>query len=266
MKAFWKKVKELIVYIVGLNIPVYAAHAGYFMILALFPMLVLLMSLLRYTGIDVNNLVDGLRGVIPEALLPSAKKLILNTYQGTSGMVISLSAVIALWSASKGIYGLRKGLNAIYRVNENRGYFYTRGMSVLYTVLFLAVLVVTLVLGVFGNTLVEAFPLGFIAEIVDLHYLPLFLIQTALFTAMFMVLPNRRNHFFESLPGAVFSSVGWLAFSGLYSVYVENFTGFANIYGSVYAVALSMLWLYCCISILFYGGALNCYLKDKKKS
>ncbi len=265
MKALWEKLKKAMVYIGGLNIPVYAAHAGYFMILSLFPMLVLLMSLLRYTGIDVNNLVNGLRGAIPEALLPAAKKLILNTYHGTSGMVISLSAVIALWSASKGIYGLQKGLNSIYGVTESRGYFYTRGISVVYTVLFLAVLLVTLLLGVFGNALVQVFPLGFWAEIVDLHYIPLLLLQTALFTAMFMVLPNERNRLWDSLPGAVFSAVGWLAFSNLYSIYVDHFSGFATIYGSVYAVALSMLWLYCCISIVFYGGALNYYLKNRKK-
>ena len=48
-------------------------------------------------------------------------------------------------------------------------------------------------------------------------------------------------------------------------IYVEHFASYANIYGSVYAVALSMLWLYCCISIVFYGGALNHYLMDHRK-
>ena len=60
------------------------------------------------------------------------------------------------------------------------------------------------------------------------------------------------------------AAVGWQVFSDLYSIYVERFTGYSNIYGSVYAVALSMLWLYCCVSILFYGGALNVLLKRRK--
>ena len=79
---------------------------------------------------------------------------------------------------------------------------------------------------------------------------------------MFMVLPNRRNTLRQSLPGALFSSAGWLIFSDLYSIYVEHFAGLSSIYGSVYAIALSMLWLYFCLSILFYGGALNHYLMD----
>jgi len=66
-------------------------------------------------------------------------------------------------------------------------------------------------------------------------------------------------------PGAVFSSLGWLIFTQLYSVYVEYFAGLSLVYGSVYAVALSMLWLYFCISIVFYGGALNYWLRKKDR-
>lgn len=261
----WEKVKQVARYVGKLNIPVYAAHAGYFMILAVFPMLVLILGLLRHTGIAVQILTDAIEGFLPEALIAPAKRLILSTYQNTSGTVISLSAIAALWSASRGIYGLRKGLNAIYHVEENRGYFYTRGVSVVYTVLFLLVLLLTLVLSVFGNTIAQAFPVSFFANVLGLRSILLLIVQTALFTAMFMVLPNRKNRFLDSLPGAVLASIGWLGFSKLYSVYVEHFTGLSNIYGSVYGVAISMLWLYCCISIVFYGGALNYYLQTRKK-
>ena len=82
---------------------------------------------------------------------------------------------------------------------------------------------------------------------------------------MFMVLPNKHNKFMDSLPGALLASIGWQVFSNLYSVYVENFASYQNIYGSVYALALSMLWLYCCISILFYGAVLNRWLTDRCK-
>ena len=55
-------------------------------------------------------------------------------------------------------------------------------------------------------------------------------------------------------------------FSDLYSLYVEYFPSYANIYGSVYAVALSMLWLYSCVSIVFYGGVLNRFLLSQKNT
>ena len=265
------KVLSVIKYITELKIPVYAAHAGYFIVLSVFPMLVLLLSLLRYTGFGVDTLTEILDGVIPTALMPAAKKLILNTYQSTTGTVVSISVVTALWSASRGIFGLLTGLNSIYDVSENRGYFYTRLVSVLYTFLFLLVLLLTLVLHVFGTSIVNMLPAAsdplfmFLTEVVDLRFFVLLGVQTVLFTAMYMVLPNKRNKLMDSLPGALLASIGWLVFSDLYSIYVEHFASYANIYGSVYAVALSMLWLYCCISILFYGGALNHYLMDNRE-
>jgi membrane protein len=189
----------------------------------------------------------------------------------TTGTVISISAITALWSASRGVHGLVTGLNSIYGVTEDRSYVYTRLVSVLYTFLFLVVLLLTLVLHVFGTTLIQYLPIGespllsFLEGIVDLRFFVLLFVQTVLFTGMFMVLPNKRNKLSDSFPGAVLASIGWLVFSDLFSIYVENFTQYANIYGSVYAVALSMLWLYCCMSIVFYGGALNHWLMDSKK-
>lgn len=139
-----------------------------------------------------------------------------------------------------------------------------------YTFLFLLVLLLTLVLHVFGNsilkmlTMVDNKVLIFLMDLVDFRFFLLLILQSLLFTLMFMTLPNKRNRFLDSLPGGVLSSLGWLVYSDLYSIYVEHFSNYANIYGSVYAIALCMLWLYCCMSILFYGGALNRYLMEKE--
>lgn len=265
LQNFWTRCKKFLQPFIAARVGIYASHTSFFMVLSLFPMLVLLMSLLRYTGISLDTLTDLLEGVIPSALMGGAKRLIAKTYQSTTGTVLSLSALTALWSASRGVHGLVIGLNAVYRVPENRSYFYTRAVSMVYTFSFLLVLVLTLLLNVFGNTLLALFPIGFVPRIIDLRSILLLLVQTALFSAIFMALPNRKNKFRHSLPGAVFASLGWLIFTRLYSVYVEHFAGLSNIYGSVYAVALSMLWLYCCISILFYGGALNHLLMSKEK-
>lgn len=254
-----------------MNIGLHAANAGYFIVLSIFPALVLLLSLLRYTSLDARDLLSALDGVIPEALLPAAEKLIISTYAYTSTAVVSVSAVSALWSASRGIYGLLLGLNAIYGVQENRGYFYTRTISVFYTFLFLVVLLLTLILNVFGESLLQMLPAAqgalweFLSEIIDFRFLLMLLLQTGLFTAMFMALPNRKNSFSDSFPGAIFASAGWLLFSNLFSVYVDHFSGYATIYGSVYAVALSMLWLYVCLWLLFGGGALNKLLMSDEK-
>ena len=261
--VLWRRVREM-------GIPGHAANAGYFIVLSVFPALVLVLSMLRYTELDAGDLLELLAGFLPSALLPGAEKFIISTYAHTSTTMVSISAVGALWSASRGVYGVLGGLNAIYGVREDRGYWHTRAISVLYTFLLLLVLLLTLVLNVFGERIIEMLPEArdplwrLLADAVDLRFLLLLVLQTALFTAIFMVLPNRKNGLSDSFPGAILASIGWLIFTQLFSLYVERFGGYTNIYGSVYAVGLAMLWLYCCLSILFYGGALNQLLMERE--
>lgn len=252
--------------VAALKIPLYAANASFFMVLAVFPALLLLLGLLRYTPLEVERLGEMLEGILPEALLEPAEELILLTYDKTTGFSVGLSVVTVLWPASRGIYGLLTGLNAVYGVSEARGYLRTRLLSLGYTFAFLLVLLLTLGLEVFGTGLVALLKqssgpfLRFALGLVDLRFFLLLVLQTGVFTAMFCFLPNRRSRFRQALPGALLASAGWLVFSDLYSIYVTHFAGLANVYGSVYGIALSMLWLYWCISIVFYGGALNRYL------
>lgn len=259
----WRSIKQL-------HIPLYAANACYFIVLAVFPALLLLLGLLRYTPLEVERLAEMLYGVFPEALAAGAEELILLTWDNTTSMAVGISAVTALWSASRGFHGLLMGLSAIYGHGEERGYFHTRFLSMVYLFVFLILLLLTLGLYVFSDSLRgllerSAHPgLLFLGKMINFRFWVLLALQTGFFTAMFMVLPGGKNPLGESLPGALMAAAGWQIFSDLYSVYVEHFTPLSSIYGSVYAVALSMLWLYCCVSILFYGGALNVLLKRRK--
>ena len=252
--------------IASLNIPLRAGYGAYFLILSAFPALLLVLNSLRYTSLTVADLMAVLENLLPEALTESIQELVMSTYRNSSSAVAGVSLLTLLWSSSKGVYGVLNGLNAVYGVEEDRGYVYTRGISVVYALLFLLVLVLTLVLHVFGNALMDLLygidnpVIIFLMDMIDLRGAFLLVVQILLFTAIYMVLPNRRNGFLASLPGAVFSAVGWTVFSWVYSIYVTHFTRISNIYGSVYSIAISMLWLYCCVSILFYGAALNTLL------
>ena len=251
-----------------MEIPIHAAHACYFIVLSAFPALVLVLGMLRYTGLEPANLQELVEGVLPEAFHGFVWQLISGTFANTSRAVVSVSALTALWSASRGIFGLLRGLNAVYGVQERRGWFQTRVMCAVYTFLFILVLLLTLVLHVFGSTILEFLRhteglarLPWL-DIVDLRFFLLLSVQALLFCAMFMYLPGHRNGFRESLPGALLGAVGWMTVSSLFSVYVRYFPRYANIYGSVYTIALAMLWLYVCICIIFYGAVLNRYLKE----
>ena len=268
----FQKLEAGIRWLSSVHIPHLAANTGYFIILSVFPALLLILSGLRFTGLPVDTLLEILGMVLPQALMGTAWELVYSVYENASGAVAGLSALTALWSSSRGVYGLLVGLNTIYGVSEDRGYFYTRAISILYTFAFEVVILLTLVLHVFGGTLTSFFQgipnpaIQKLMNILDLRFGVLLVLQSLLFTLMFMIFPNRRNGFWESLPGGLFACIGWMLFSNLYSLYVTHFPSYANIYGSVYAIAISMLWLYCCLEIIFFGGALNRLLMNMTKN
>ena len=267
--GFFGKLYHAIQWATSFHVELYAAHACFFIVLSLFPTLVLLLGLLRYTGLDAESLLNLLESFVPEALFPLVNSAVKAIYLHTTGTVISISAIGALWSAGRGIYGLVIGLNAIHGVKESRGYFLTRIVSMGYMFAFLALVILTLILNVYSTPIFQLFSsrialVRFFDEVVGIRFLLLLGLQTVFFTLIFKFLPNKKIPFPNAIPGAVLSVVGWFIFSKLYSVYVTYFSTYAGIYDSLYSVALGMLWLYFCICIIFYGGVLNRYLMDKK--
>lgn len=250
-----------------MHISQHASYAGYFTVLALFPGLVLTLALLRYTSLDTGDLMELLSGYLPRALLEPVERLVIQTYAASDAALVSVSAVGTLWSASKGVYGILRGLNAIYGLEERRGWLHTRAISMGYTFLFLGALMLSLVLNVFGEALLAWIPVGgwlwrLLSGIIGFRALLMLAVQTALFAATFRILPAHRGPLRAQLTGALLASLGWQIFSELFSLYVEHMSGYAGIYGSVYAMALGLLWLYCCLCILFFGAALNRLLAE----
>jgi membrane protein len=265
-----QKIRRLARWLRPMQIPLHSARTSFFLILSLFPSLLLLLGLLRFTNYGVEELLNLAEGLLPHSLMGIVEALVETSYRHSSGVVVSVSALAALWSASKGTYGLLCGLNAVYGVKEQRGYWRSRSISVVYTFGFLLVLVLTLVLHVFGTTLLDYLwmttvpALMAVMSLVDLRLVLLLVLQTILFTILYALLPSRRNRLRSSIPGALMASICWSVCSALFSVYVQFFTRYTNIYGSIYALALGMLWLYFCINILFYGGAFNRFLEERK--
>ena len=264
VRKWMLRLENLVFNLTELKIPLYAANACYFLAISVFPALLLILASLRFTALSATDLIRLLEDILPGALMGAAESLIVSTYYNSSAGLLGISAIATLWSASRGVHGLLTGLNTIYGVRENRGWLETRLISVAYTFVFLILIVVTLVFQVFGQSIADSFwtirhPLvQFLVGLIDWRGLWLLLVQIVLFALIYMVLPNKRNRFLHSLPGAVVAAVGWQGFSKVFSLYVEGMLDrYTNIYGSVYTVAVGMLWVYCCMCILLFGGVLN---------
>lgn len=256
--------------IASFRVPLYAANASFYLVLSVFPAIVLVLALLPHTGLTEADLLSALHGVIPSVFEPALEWVVRDLGSNSSLTLISVSAIMAIWSSSRGVYCIKTGLNAIYGERESRGYVYTRLVSVLYTVLLLAALLLTLVLHVFGSQLTAWIAgkhvpiLRLLSRVLRFRGLVLFALLTLLFWAIlcrFPEPPHSPAPRARARPGA---SLGWLVFSSLFSVYVQHFGSYSVFYGSLAGIAMAMLWLYVCMSILFYGGVLNCLLFERR--
>lgn len=129
-------------------------------------------------------------------------------------------------------------------------------------------MLITLALLVFGASILErltaAFPYleGINGAAFSLRWIIGFGILVLFFLLIYTALPIDKGKPFTKLPGAVFSALGWLIFSALYSFYIDNFANYSYIYGSLTVIVLLILWLYVCMYILFLGEELNVMLRD----
>ena len=171
-------------------------------------------------------------------------------YEKSAG-ILSLAALVTVWSAGKGVLALIRGLNSVNGVVEERNYFLLRLTASFYTVLVLVMILAYIVRKIPQTALV-------FQMIGHFRFLVVWLILTVLLTLIYAYMPSRRRKIRYQIPGAAFAAVLWSVFSWGFSVYVDFYNG-VNAYGSLSIIMLLMLWLYECIYIVMVGAYLNRY-------
>ncbi len=247
------------------NLNSYASSSAFFMFLSFIPMVMLLFSIIPYTPIKSEMIINWVRHEFP---LGTGEYLIsvINEISERSMGLVFVTAIGTLWTASKGVNSLMTGFNAIDDYVDKRNAFLVRIISAFYTLIFLAGIIVLLILLVGGNFIVEHLVVHFpkIANI--LYTLMNFrtLISVVLLSIVFMLcyslLPCRKHRFRETIPGAFVSAVAWTGFTYLFSFYVNNFNAY-SMYGSLTTIIVILVWLYFCMYILFIGDNLNKYFR-----
>ncbi|MDR1753919.1 MAG: YihY/virulence factor BrkB family protein [Eubacterium sp.] len=244
----------------------YAAHASFFIFLSIFPFTLFLLNLLRYLPIDINSIIDDKIYFLSQDISVLVNSIINEIYLKSSGTIMSIASFAAFWSASKGFLGVINGLNVIYSVSEKRGYIKLRLTSILYTLVMVTTLAAALGFLVFGEKIGNRLKLrGFEFGITPaFRWLAGIIILILFFMFIYTVVPERKTRFLNELPGAVISALGWVVFSLVFSFYINNFADFNYLYGNLASIVLLLLWLYFCMSILFFGAGVNCMLRKKK--
>ena len=247
----------------GDHVSAYAAQAAYFLIMSFIPFILFLTTLIRYTPLSYNVVRDAIVGFVPGNLQTFVLSIVVEVYKRSTA-IVPLSALMALWASGKGMQAIINGLNTIYHVKETRNWLMNRIYSVFYMLLFVTLLVLVL-----GNRIQMAAQktipiLGrLMARIMGARTLLVFAVLFVVFLVLYKVLPNRKATFKSQLPGAFIIATAWLIFSYGFSLYFEFFPNFGNMYGSLTALIMVMLWLYVCMNLILYGAEINAYFENE---
>ncbi|MDD3253221.1 MAG: YihY/virulence factor BrkB family protein [Lachnospiraceae bacterium] len=252
---------------------VYAAQASFFIVIAFFPFIMLLLTLIQFIpAINKSDLLTILVRLMPNLLDSLVIGIVDDLYVKSPATILSITGLLALWSAARGMMSIERGLNRIYGTVEKRNYVVRRFICAVYTLIFMVACIVSLVLLVFGNTLQNVldrlFPVisVFTQHVISIRSLLAMVLFLFVFIGLYTILPKKKQNPRQQLPGAIFTAICWLIFSYAFSLYFSHFSNFSYMYGSLTAIVLLMLWLYFCICIMFIGAELNYFLEKNNSN
>lgn len=246
----------------------FAGHAALFLLMSLFPAVLFCVSMFQHLPLDSNMISSYILAVMPEGLTPLLEQVLQEAYmESTTVMVKSITMLVMLFCASRGVYAVIIGINAVYGIRETRNVVVIYFLAITYVVAFFIMLGLLMVLIVLGNYLfhglIQFFPPleAFRGYFQYGKYLCMLVVLLIFFLTLYMTMPNRKSKLRYEVPGAVFSTVAWLAFSWAFSFYISYYANYSLTYGSLATIIIFICWLYGTMNIVFIGGEINVILR-----
>ncbi len=250
----------------------YSAQCSYYTILSFIPFIILVLTMIQYTGVGPQALFNAISKIIPSSMNEIIVDIVQEVYSKSIG-TISISIIFTIWSAGKGLFALTKGLQSVYNTNnkESASYIYLRIKAIIETIMFIILIVLGLTLLVFGNSLIEIIQKYFgglknyntISAIVT--QIGLILITFLIFLLLYKFMPKHKVPFKSQIYGAIFGAIALNIISFVFSKYLYIFKGFSITYGSLTTLMLIMMWIYSCFYTVFLGAELNKLINNKKR-
>jgi membrane protein len=257
-----------------------AAQLSYYFLLAIFPLLIFLITLFGYFNSAGSHLQRRLIVYLGDVMPPTALHLVVVTVdqvtKARGSGKLSLGLVLALWVASSGIRALAQALNAAYDVRETRPWWKVRLISIALTialaVLIISALVIVLYGGRVGHTVAAIFHAGPAFSVLwwILQWPIALAFVIVAFVMIYRFVPNvsakRHGKGFPASdyrrrwlsPGVLIAVALWLLVSLLLRLYLHFFNSYNATYGSLGALIILMLWFYLTGAAILLGGEINC--------
>ena len=250
-----------------------AAQLSYYFLLALFPLLLFLMSLLGYfaqAGSDLRNkLLTYLATVMPYSAVTLVHTTLDEISQSAGGGKLSLGLLAALWAASNGMGAISDTLNVAYGLKERRPWWKVRLVSISLTIMLSLLIMVALAIVLYGGRIGDAIAAHFglsdvftiVWKILQFPIALIFILLT--FDLIYYFAPDdrRRRRKWWNL-GAITAVVLWLLVSFCFRLYLHFFNSYSVTYGSLGALIILMLWFYFTGLAILIGGEINSELEQ----
>ena len=247
-----------------------AAQLSYYFLLALFPTLIFILTLIPLFQISPDTITNMISENAPGDTAKLITGIIDDVMQNASGGLFSFGLIAALWSASNGMTALMNAFNVAYDVEDGRNAIVLKIMSVLFTIIMVVVFGLAIALPIFGQQLGNLLfgPLGLESELRWIFSLIKFVLPLIVTFIVFMTLyalaPNIKIKLLSVIPGAAFTTIVWLGSSALFGLYVNNFANYSKTYGSIGGIIVLMFWLFLTGLIIIIGAEINAVLHQKK--
>lgn len=265
----WRDGKAIVLRVIARtgqnNIPVIAAGIAFYALLALFPGITALVSVygLIADPQGISAFLESIGSLLPaEAFLiiENQTARLVDTANTSLGLASGLAFLLSLWSAKNGVKAMMKGLNAVYYEQESRSFFKGLAVATLLTLVLILIAALVLVAIVIIPIIIGFLPLGPLSEwIISFIRWPILFVAVVFgIGLLYRYGPHHKaakQRWITS--GAVLAASLWLAASIGFSYYVANFSSYNEIYGSLGAIIILLMWFWLSAFIVLLGAELN---------
>jgi membrane protein len=269
--SWWQAIKRTVREFREDNLTDWAAALTYYAILAVFPALLALVSIVGLMGSSTTqSLIDNLGQVAPGPAKDIFTSAIENLQQnqGAAGIMLIVGLALAIWSASGYVSAFMRASNTIYDVEEGRPVWKSVPTRVGTTLVLLLLLAITAVGVVLTGGLAEQVGkvLGIDKTAVDVWNIAKWPVLIGIVSLMFAILyyaaPNVKHPKFRWVsPGGVVAVILWIAASAAFAFYVASFSSYNETYGAIGGVIVFLTWLWITNIAVLFGAELNAELE-----
>ena len=247
-----------------------SSQLAYYLILSFFPFMIFLITLIGFSPLSSVEVLNNLNAILPKSIVDLTKSIIFEVVDTQHTGLLGVSVLLMIWTSSSAFRAVIKGVNKAYDFKESRS-FIKRAIISMGGIMSLALIILlALAMLVFGNVIgahiISKIP--FYKIIIFLwnmfRYAFVFIVMIFIFALIYMFAPAKRLKLKEVVPGAIFSTMGWIVVSFVFSFYINNFSNYSRFYGSLGAVFILMTWLFLISMIFILGVEINCVIGQIK--